>query len=545
MPRRGLVAAPDGWVQIIRGPRPPSVKWPAASEGSGTTKKQGVVGVPRSQARGRWRQPFAQVSSEVSFEAAQRRVAQLESALRALGDAKGPEVTVLQESLKASKRAAQVPPVKVQLVHCEQFVARAEKRLAIHDEERITLVKQLEDGKQRLLKLREEVSQSPAPAPAPVQPTDWGAQVASLQQMLNTLQSERDALAAQIQGEKADVLSHGIVARRRAPQGVGPGQTGGFEGRFCQGRRHRGSRIDFKDGTRCRAVDSVDTSGWNDRRRARVAVNAKYGLRGVRVGEASNPGPKKRRRRVTSSPDPTDSDRTAFLDGFEQDLCHVVQERRGTQLAPTVIQVEESGKVSQLVVDMSVDDSVDEESEGVTHVQPARRRLVLVSTQVESTRPTVEDVDCPGSETESVGSLKDDDHSVQGSLSEVNSEEDGPDLRIGGVKARQISGGMESMDEVILGDILKIRASVMKTVPKFVRGPFRMACRAAFDHHATSMARGDRLGQVRAWKLFLMLPRMLLKGVVKCRGRSCRTDSPHLPEASGPNWLRPVWIGHN
>ena len=92
--------------------------------------------------------------------------------------------------------------------------------------------------------------------------------------------------------------------------------------------------------------------------------------------------------------------------------------------SPESTLVEDGGKVSQLVVDMSVDDSVDEESEGVTHVQPARRRLVLVSTQVESTRPTVEDVDCPGSETESVGSLKDDDHSVQGSLSEVNSEEE-------------------------------------------------------------------------------------------------------------------------
>ena len=136
------------------------LKWPAASEGSGTAKKQGVVGVPRSQARGRWRQPFAQVSSKV--EATQRRVAQLGEHFRALGDAKGLEVTVLQELLKVVKRAAQVLPVKVQLVHCEQFVARAEKRLAIHDEERITLVKQLEDGKQRLLKLREEVSQSPA-----------------------------------------------------------------------------------------------------------------------------------------------------------------------------------------------------------------------------------------------------------------------------------------------------------------------------------------------------------------------------------------------
>ena len=67
------------------------------------------------------------------------------------------------------------------------------------------------------------------------------------------------------------------------------------------------------------------------------------------------------------------------------------------------------------------------------------------------------------------------------------------------------------MDQVVLVDILKIRDSVMKSVPKFVRGPFRMACRVAFDHHAISMARRDTLGKVRAWKLFLMLPRMFLK----------------------------------
>ena len=53
------MAAPDGWVQLIRGPRPPSVKWLAASAGNSTTKKQGDVGGVRSQARGRWRQPPA------------------------------------------------------------------------------------------------------------------------------------------------------------------------------------------------------------------------------------------------------------------------------------------------------------------------------------------------------------------------------------------------------------------------------------------------------------------------------------------------------
>ena len=86
MPRRGWLRAPDGWVQIIRGPRPPSMKWPSATEmrqSSNTVEKQGDGGVQRPQARGRWRQLPARVSPEVSHEAAQKRVAQLEGALKA------------------------------------------------------------------------------------------------------------------------------------------------------------------------------------------------------------------------------------------------------------------------------------------------------------------------------------------------------------------------------------------------------------------------------------------------------------------------------
>ena len=80
----------------------------------------------------------------MSHEAAQKRVAQLEGALQAFGDATGPEVTMIQESLKSAKRAAQVPPLTVQVSQCEQFIARAQKRLVAHDEERTLLVKQLE-----------------------------------------------------------------------------------------------------------------------------------------------------------------------------------------------------------------------------------------------------------------------------------------------------------------------------------------------------------------------------------------------------------------
>ena len=83
-------------------------------------------------------------------------------------------------------------------------------------------------------------------------------------------------------------------------------------------------------------------------------------------------------------------------------------------------------------------------------------------------------------------------------------------MRRGAVQARQSSVGMESMDQVVLADISKIQGLVVKSVPKFVTGPFRMACRVAFDRHAISLARRGTLGQVRAWKLFMMLPRMLL-----------------------------------
>ena len=172
--------------------------------------------------------------------------------------------------------------------------------------------------------------------------------------------------------------------------------------------------------------------------------------------EASNPGLRvgKRPRRVTSSPGPTDSDLSAFLDGFEQDLCPVVSDGVGTQVLPTVTQspgttlAEESCKPTQFeiegVLDTSVNDSCDEEVPGaVTCVHRAsRRRLVLVSTQFGSTGPTVEDIDCPwvdahvdGSDTENVDdhivvvSQREDAQSVEESPSEVNKEDDGRDLQ--------------------------------------------------------------------------------------------------------------------
>ena len=56
MPRRGWVPALDGWVQIIRGPRPPAERWPkivrAASAGAPKPWQQ----IQEQAPVGRWRQ---------------------------------------------------------------------------------------------------------------------------------------------------------------------------------------------------------------------------------------------------------------------------------------------------------------------------------------------------------------------------------------------------------------------------------------------------------------------------------------------------------
>ena len=88
---------------------------------------------------------------------------------------------------------------------------------------------------------------------------------------------------------------------------------------------------------------------------------ALYGLRGVRVGEAQNPGPAhaKRRRRVSDS-----EVSSTFLDGLEADLRHDV-----TQLSPTV--PASSGAIARFV-------GRNITPVGVEGHRAASRRLVLV-----------------------------------------------------------------------------------------------------------------------------------------------------------------------
>ena len=115
-----------------------------------------------------------------------------------------------------------------------------------------------------------------------------------------------------------------------------------------------------------------------------------------------------------------------------------------------------------------------------------------------------------GSDTETLGS------DVRGGFSEgdsqVEEEEPEPSLtqpvRIA-PRRLDISHGLQSLDGVDLKTMFSRRGVVMKSVPKFLQGAWRAALRIVLEEVSTGRQVGD-IKQTRAWKLFLLLPRMLL-----------------------------------
>ena len=92
---------------------------------------------------------------------------------------------------------------------------------------------------------------------------------------------------------------------------------------------------------------------------------------------------------------------------------------------------------------------------------------------------------------------------------------------------------MQSMDEVDPRSLFEQRASVMKAVPRFMRGPFRNALKLVLREVTRSH---NEVDQERGWKLFFMLPRMHLHKnleVAASREPSCWRGLRHFPVKSG------------
>ena len=193
MPRKGWssVPVPGGWLQVVRGPRPPSVRWLLAERNSsvvlqgrqlpktptGQTKVRNlqaaldVLGTEDSNVKEELQAALQRVkehvarpaqsvrlSPEAAKTAARLKVDRLEKAVEALGDYDGPELAGLKQALKKARELAQELPIDVQITQCKEFIERSEKRFAKMEAERIAEKKLLEEGRARLVRLEQAFS---------------------------------------------------------------------------------------------------------------------------------------------------------------------------------------------------------------------------------------------------------------------------------------------------------------------------------------------------------------------------------------------------
>ena len=75
---------------------------------------------------------------------------------------------------------------------------------------------------------------------------------------------------------------------------------------------------------------------------------------------------------------------------------------------------------------------------------------------------------------------------------------------------RSMATGFESLDMVDLEKVFEVRALVMKSVPGFMKGAFRGALKISLEEIRKGQVARNAETTTRGWKLFMLLPRMLL-----------------------------------
>ena len=236
-----------------------------------------------------------------------------------MGDTDGVAVECLKAELEKAKKACQRPPLDIEVDECRKFIVRSEKRIAELDRERESEQSALTNAKARLQRLETEQSVPVEEAPAPA---DWKAQMEALQAQVNSLReltgpgSSQPCREASGGGARSFTCQWGHSTNAHSGScRVGQLDAGSSSGApecdelgrptSCGGSQHETGRRCFTDGLLDR---------WNGDVKAvpsvAEAIRHQCGLKGVRVGEADNPGPSRRRRtqRLRALPWVWDSD---------------------------------------------------------------------------------------------------------------------------------------------------------------------------------------------------------------------------------------------
>ena len=177
---------PDGWVQIIRGPRPKAENWPR-SKPSVVVQKEAQGRQPARpqpmQAKFSGMRTFQDPS--VKITTARERLSKLEAALAAMTRMDGPEVESLRVAHKRAQVAVQGVPVEAQVKECEAFLTRARSHLEELDSKRATIMENIKASEKRLLEFRTKMQA--------VSPTEE-SEVQQLRGLVSQLQAQVDSL---------------------------------------------------------------------------------------------------------------------------------------------------------------------------------------------------------------------------------------------------------------------------------------------------------------------------------------------------------------
>ena len=111
----------------------------------------------------------------------------------------------------------------------------------------------------------------------------------------------------------------------------------------------------------------------------------------------------------------------------------------------------------------------------------------------------------------------------------------------------------EMFDDIDLEEEFQHRRfQVLQGCPAHLKGRFRQAARVALEARHNAVHNNDHTMEVRSWKLFLLLPFMLLRKELGKWGKmSYRDDSTNFPKANGGlcwrrqdgqcRWIVPEW----
>ena len=138
MGRKGWsqMEVPSGWLQVIRGPRPRSQRWPSAKMNAdgpaGSSRALETVQGCHRESTG----PKPRSSPDAAREIAQSSVTRFRESFGAMGDVQGPAVEVLKTELTKARAASKQPAVEVEIDQCRKFIARSERRIRELDTQR-------------------------------------------------------------------------------------------------------------------------------------------------------------------------------------------------------------------------------------------------------------------------------------------------------------------------------------------------------------------------------------------------------------------------